>query len=515
MVEETDFKFDDKLRQQIHYDWGKYYKRLGKNESAKKQFVDSLSLKENAHGPMEQLSKCYLERGDASKALELANQCLKNHPKITREKYHRNECIYDSNEFETCLVERYRMYHEKKPVLGSIDAIKMTELTLENSIGNQTGSFLNNFRSAITELDKIKAEVDDARPLWKIRREKKECDVLSVCSDSKELTKSQTIEHHPLELQRLRRKQIFFRSMYFSTPTIETQDYFKSLTDDHRLNFPPSKESTKFIRDAIEEELEVFKKFEKMLHQRHPIYAKKILQCKKNSEKFNDFALSRMQKTTENRAKSQLKRIQTMKDTNFSGLLAFVEDIMTNFYLIKSAKVFPKKSEFVDRIYNIIGACYIDKIQIPPRYHPSHIDELFDSALSYRHGYVIPKKFNLLPGFKIPNDHFLKRLQYSDSPIEKCYIFHQLSRLYFEQEKFTESKEMGEELIRTSRSINNDTWLLLGYFRVMLVDATLGEVDYVKTNLEAAKTLNVGGELSNVLNQLQRLISETGKLKNY
>lgn len=488
MVEEIDFKFDDKLRHQIHFDWGKFFfKRSGKNESAKKQFLDSLSLKENALGPMEQLSKCYLVRGDAPKALEYANQCIKNHPKVAREKYHRNECIYDCNEFETCLLERYRMLIENKSSLGAVDAIKMTELTLEESIGTQTGSFLDNFRSAISELDKIKADVVDDRPVWKIRREKGECDVVSICSDSNKLTEFKTIDH-PLELCRFRKRQKSFRSMYFSTPTIDTFNFLENLTNDPRLHLPPCEESTQTIRNSAEEELEVFKKFETMLRHRQPMYAKRILQNNINNKKFNAMALSRLKETIETRAKSQIERIQKMRCMgNFSGLLTFVEDIMTNFYLIKSVKVFPKKCEYMEIIYNIVGTCYIDKVEIPTKDTPDNPHALFDSALSYRHTFATPKKFNIMPSSKNANNHFLRRLQYTDVPIEKCYIYHQLSRLYFEQEKYTESKEMGEELIKISSMLNNYTWMLLGHLRVMLVDASLGELDNLKRNVEAVR----------------------------
>lgn len=488
MADESDFKFDDKLRQQIHYDWGKYYKRLGKNESARKQFFDSLSLKENAHGPLEQLSKCFLEKGDASKALEYANECLKNHPKIKREKYHRNECIYDCNEFEMCLVERYKMWQENNSALGSVDAIKMTELTLEKSIGNETGSFLDNFQNAISELDKIKADAVDTRPAWKIRRDKGECDVVSICSDSGDLTKSET-DLHPLDLYELRKKQKLFRSMYFTTPTIDTHDFLKSLTNDPRLNFPPSKESAQIIRNAIEKEIEVFKIFETMLRHRQPMYAKKIFQRKKNEKKFNKSALERMQKTTENRAKNQLKKVQQMRSaTDFSRLLTFVEDIMTNVYLIQSVKVFPKKYEFLETIYNIVGNCFIDNIAIPTKTSPSgDASLLFESTFHYHLGFSIPKKFNLSPGFNHTSAHFLKRFQLSDLPVEKCYLLHQLSRLHFERKKYMESKEMGDEMIKISTSLNNFTWMLLGYVRVMLVDASLGAFADVKDKLEAMR----------------------------
>lgn len=486
MVDETDFKFDDKLRQQIHYDWGKYYKRIGKNEGARKQFLDSLSLKENAHGPMEQLSKCYLERCDASTALNYADQCVKNHPKIKRGKYHRNACIYDANDFEECLVEEYRMWHEKKTALGSVDAVKLTELTLEKSIGHETGSFLNNFQREIAELDKIKSEDKDIRPIWKVRRDNGECDVLSVCSSSKDSSELQNLEH-PIDLCRSKRRQKICRSMYFSTTTIDTYDFLNSLANDNRINFPPSEESAKIIRNAIEEELVVFKKFETMLRQRQPIYSKKAVRCKRNSEKFNELALSRMQRTIEYQAAKHVEKIQKMKYTDFSGVLTFVEDIMTNFYLIKSVKVFPKKLDFLQTIYNIVGTGYIDNFRITPPKKNDDPYAQFNSAFSYRHNFVIPKKFNILPRLKKPNDHFLKRLQYSDIPLEKCYIFHQLSRFYFEKENYVESKEMGETLIKISSSLNNYIWMLLGYIRVMLINASLGELESLRNNLENVK----------------------------
>lgn len=496
MVDETDFKFDDKLRQQIHFDWGKFYKRMGKNAHARKQFLDSLSLKENAHGPMEQLSKCYLEKGDALTALDYANQCERNHPKIRRGKYHRNECIYDANEFEKCLVERYRMWNEKKKSLGAVDAIKLTELTLEKSMGHENGAFLNKFQAAISELDKIKSEAIDTRPVWKVRREKGECDVLSISSDNEDSSTLQSAVH-PMEVYRSQKNKKKIRTMYYSTSTIETFDFLNNMTTDPRLEFPPSVEGTQIIRNAVDEELAIFKKFELMLRQRQPIYAKKAMRCQRNMKKFNDLALLRMQQTTEYQAKKQLERIQQLKVSDFSKLLTFVEDIMTNFYLIKSEKEFPKKIEFLETIYSIVGVGYIDKIDIPPPETPNNVYVLFNEAFSYSHNFVIPKKFNISPGCTNPNDHFLKRLHYTDIPVEKCYIFHQLSRLYFQQEKYIESKEMGDELIKISTSINNYIWMLLGYLRCCLVDATLGALDSLKVNLQTIEKWkkNVRGDV--------------------
>ncbi|XP_037033522.1 uncharacterized protein LOC119072413 [Bradysia coprophila] len=501
MVEESDFKFDEKLRQQIHYDWGKYYKRLGKNADAKKQFLDSLSLNENAHGPMEQLSKCHLERGDVTVALHQANQCLKTYPKITRTNTLRNECIYDGNAFEECLVEQYRLSHDKRPVIGLVDAIKLTELTLEGSIGNQTGSFLHNFRQALSEIDKIEAQAVDTRPLWKIRRDKGECDVLSVCSDSNERVKNFATIEHPLDLYRSRKRQKRIRSMYFTTPTIQAHDFLRGLTNDPRLDFPPNDESTKVIGNAIEEELKVFERFENMLQQREPIYAKRILQKKRNSRKFNEHTLLRLQETIENLAKNQLVRIKTIKLADLSGLVTYVEEIMTNFYMLKSEKVFPKKSEFVETIYDIVGNRYIDTIDTNSKYPPC-----FERAFSrhHDHNFVVPKRFNLSPGLQKPVDHFLKRLRHTDIPIEKCHIVHQLSRIFFNQERYVESKEMGEELVKVATSINSYTWMQLGHFRVMVVNDAFADRDSVKLDVEAIRKFKSNIKLS-IRNFLDRI----------
>lgn len=501
MVEESDFKFDEKLRQQIHYDWGKYYKRLGKNADAKKQFLDSLSLKETAHGPMEQLSRCHLERGDAPEALELANQCLKNYPKITRTNTHRNECIYDNNEFEECLVEQYRLSHDKRPVIGLVDAIKLTELTLEGSIGIQTGSFSNNFRQALSQVAKIEPQPVDTRPLWKIRRDNGECDVLSVCSDShKKLKKSETVDH-PLDLYRSKKRQKRIRSMYFTTPTIDTHDFLMGLPNDPRFDFPPSDESTKVIGHAIEEELKVFGKFERMLHQRQPVYAKKILQKKRNSRKFNEETLQRLRDTTENLAKNQLIRIRTIPVDDLSGLLTSVEEIMTNFYMLKSENAFPKKLEFLETIYDIVGNRYINNIDTNP--DPFYLME--DAFTRHDHNFVLPQRFNLSPGFRNPVDHFMKRLECTEVPIERCHIVHQLSRVFFKQEKYIESKEMGEELVRTATSIENYNWMLLGHFRVIIINDALLDHDSVRRDVEEIRKFKSNVKLS-ICELLDRVI---------
>lgn len=497
MVEESDFKFDEKLRQQIHYDWGKHYKRLGKNADAKKQFLDSLSLKENANGPMEQLSKCHLERGSAPEALDPANQYLKNYPRITRMNTHRNDCIYDCNEFEECLVEQYRLSHDKKPIIGLVDGIKLTELTLEGSIGNEMGSFLH-------KIDKIEAPVVDTRPLWKIRRSNGECDVISICSDSNERVKETETIEHPLDVYRSRKRQKRIRSMYFSTPTVGTYDFLKGLTNDPRFDFPPNEESTKAIQNAIAEELEVFEKFEKMLQHREPIYAKKILRKKRNSRKFSEQTLRTLQENIENIAKNQLVRIKNIKVADLSGLLTFVEEIMTNFYMLKSEKDFPKKLEFIDAIYNIVGNRYIDNIDTRSNSWLGLMEDAFSPH--HNHNFIVPKRFNLSPGLQNPVDHLLKRLQHTDVPIEKCHIVHQLSRIYFKQEKYAESKEMGEEIVKISTSMNNYTWMLMGHFRVMVVNDAFLDRDSVKLDVMAIRKFqsNVKSSLCDFLNRLIR-----------
>ena len=171
------------LQQAIYRDWGIYYKSLGRVEAALNSFEASVALQDNDFRPLLERSICKMEDCDIKTAKLFADECLKFHQNKVKAQLQKSNCIYEENDFEQSLLEfsnTCRTFPKSKIGKNNMD---LSRHTIDKAIGHDTGSCLNNLRGPIKRLQKSYLHGQaDKRPLWKILKEKNECDVVSIRS---------------------------------------------------------------------------------------------------------------------------------------------------------------------------------------------------------------------------------------------------------------------------------------------------------------------------------------------
>ena len=292
--------------------------------------------------------------------------------------------------------------------------------------------------------------------------------------------------------------------MYLDESTAKDVIFLKGLDKDPRMMLPQTPITNTKINTILTEETARIDKWENMLYNRQPMYAKKFLPAKPKAPSFDEITLLQIQYRTRRLAFQQLVNIKRLFNIDFTEMLKYIEQIMCEFYAIKTNRVFPRKFEFTSEIYNIVGLGYLKLLKVSPTLMKLRSSERMCAILR------IPKekktdedqvnvvtKFGDRKGFTDPEavdtnyfaykqniDHFDKRLLLAKYPIEKCYIMHEMARLHLCQRKLDETKQLGVKIIEQANLCGNYVWLLHGKLTIIRGETAQGYVDEVGDKLE-------------------------------
>lgn len=508
------FNFEPELRQAVHRDWGIYYKRLNRFDVAQSNFEESLELSEgSAYRPFIEKSKCLLEKGKPAEALSVAEKCINEFPNRLDAQDHRNNCIYELNQFEKSLVEAYRTYHRNERARDGKGRIDLIDNTIMQSIGSKVGPCLNQMRKRVQKWhDYELSRQKEDRPAWEPIKEE-DCDVVSVKEETshKIMTKIQKIK------QRAQIKST--RSYYFNASTADDISFLESLRTDKRLILPQTPHSNEQILNAIDVNLTSIKKCEEMMWHRKPLYAKIDYKDQGVIEKGKRERLMRLKEQCRVTAFKQLNRIKKLSSSgNHQQLLDYVEEIMYNFYERTTKRAFPRKFEFMNEIYNIVGLSLLEKYKIPKDItkipQKDRLQVILDVPPDKKNDERIsqPKTFGSRDDFIDPEatdtgyQEYKKKIDYYDSHllnsscrIEKCFIYYQMARVHLNQRVQDESRQLGRRMISEAKHCGNIVWQFHGIITMIKVDVAQGNLNKIQHNLREAEKLieNVDQNLLN------------------
>lgn len=486
-----DFNLEPPTRAAVRRDFGLYYKRNGRVATAVGQFEQSLEDDPVGGQAMLELSRCKLDLGRINEAIEAAESCLATYPTNMDSQLQLNQCLYEKNLFE----ESYSGYANTKHQFPNRRKVnegpQLVKMTIGSSIGPEVGDCLLNMRRDIAKYSKYKSSLStDNRPRWKILKDRGECDVVSV---------AETPKRYIPQIKKMRnyRKQSNMHSIYMGISTAADIQFLHKLTNDKRLFLRQTPNSNSAIRDALAEGIAVVDIYETMLWNRKPQYAKKYVKNTESVKKVTEQALSRIQLQTRRDVFNQLVRIKELAKHDREGLRNYVEDVISNYYSIKTKRVFPRKFEFISEIFNIVGLSYLDERTIVPNdlmQHPLQIrlnillqipqdkkgDEEIGSSgcnsFGQKSSYVDPEKPDYAYfAYKHRVDEFEERLKRSQYPIECCYLAHELAELHMVQRKMDEPKQLAVKMIDQATESGNTAWLFLGHLTAARADLAAGQ----------------------------------------
>lgn len=178
-----EFKMEPTLRYAVHRDWGLYYKKKHLLDSAQHHFTESYNLDESNILPLLERSCCKLQRSYVDDAIKDAEYCLKLNPVHLASLHQRNDCIYEQNNFEDSLKHTYNTLYLNDKIKNKIactDKLITMNANLNHAIGSEGGPCLHKMRKEIAKIQKeASMRTFDKRAMWKILRDKGECDVIS------------------------------------------------------------------------------------------------------------------------------------------------------------------------------------------------------------------------------------------------------------------------------------------------------------------------------------------------
>lgn len=491
--QEIEFRFPEDLQSTIYRNWGLHSKRYKNYEQAIKQFKKSYECRENNRANLE-MCKCYKATGAYNDAIVCTTKC-KDDSLLTELKeaahLHR-DCIYYLNHLEEAARHSYNIHRQyPNDWLGKSfgDAIC---LNISLATGKAAGPYLRHFAWLHTKrtADKVKAN-DESHAADSIEIDN--CDVESLC-DEREIEKSPMIQKK-FDI-RVRNRH----TLYFDGSIADDIGYWANILKRKAHVLPQLAVSSGKMTKIIESGINKFKTSEQVLWSREPIFArtaavKKNNQCRQRSRYY-------LQDTIRRRAFGQLISLKKLIKTNQSLMIKYVENIMTEFYAITPESMFPRKFEFLNDIYNIIGLTYISNIiEIPHNFmllpQPNRLLSLLNikqitpaakrpeqTEQSGEQQQSHAKRFNR------KSNHFQDRLMHSQYTIEEVYLTYQLSRIHFDERKLEECQKYSEDCVHASQFCQSALWEFLALINIVRIYSVKENFVRVKTYLDDLQNLS-------------------------
>lgn len=271
--------------------------------------------------------------------------------------------LYDLNDFECAALElksKGRRFKGHK-IKAFQEKFEIVESNISESLGEALFEFIQEYKQyfKLITLMRQKLENPDERPRWKILRDNKECDVLSILEEFEPLV-------HPRERARRLRGYKIFNQKYLNSSAIDV-DFIKFLKTNKTLLLPQSS-ITPILKEVAENDYNIIIRFLRMLQARNPLYTVKLKRCpdKKRCLEEKQDNLARIQYTTRRMMFVALNHIRRLrKQRNVNELSSYVEQVMGDYIILKTHRLIPWKFEFINEVYNTLALAHMDQVFIP------------------------------------------------------------------------------------------------------------------------------------------------------
>ncbi|KAM7348280.1 presidents-cup [Cochliomyia hominivorax] len=488
-------------QQMIYRDWGLFYTHKQQLDIAVYYYNKSLELADEDPKSLYFRSRCKRNIAQTEGALEdgLAAEALdNNNAPINLEIC---DALYELNKFEDFKVQLHdnaRKFCGKK-VAAFLNRLIVVDENFKDTLGDTLGPFiLKNEKHFSAVLEKIERKKHiDPRPLWKILKEQKKCDVLSIL-EKEELLLS------PRELARRRRAFNVFNQIYFNKSWIDVL-FLKHLKENKNLLLPQSKISTPFLRHLTNTKYNVVIKFLKMLQARSPLYTEQARKCpdKKVFDKHREAHLNRVQYQTRRTMLMQMRNIRRLREEgDIEKLSKYVESVMGDYVVLKTHRVMPWKFEFINEVYNTLALAHADRytindnilqvkekerllilLRMPTDKYKDIVQFVFGDKSTYQEpdapDYVLIAYKKFLARLE-------KRMIFAKYSIEKCYLLHEIARAHLIQSRFDECCSWARKAIEETKNCNSILWHFLSIMLIVKAHAVLHKIERGKEALDEA-----------------------------
>ncbi|XP_017004391.2 uncharacterized protein r-cup [Drosophila takahashii] len=494
----------------IHRSWGQYFARMRKNSFAHTYF-DRCIGEEHEHEVLDHKALYLRSKFQRSVALPLGALADSLRATEASEVWNANvsmelaDALYDLNRFE----DNKSLLHEnvRRHAGTAMKAFENRILLVDENLKDCTGYSLANFfmehssqLPGFYEHQQEELRKADKRPLWKILKERNECDVQSSRIRREEMLS-------PLESERRRRKTKIYYQNYLGRNWTDFI-FLKTLRRNPNCLLNNNFGSSPQITENLEYSFRRLKTFTRMLQARSPMYNEYFQRNPRMEARMRDSNLFRIQYQTRRNMQSILRTIQVLRKKNdIKRLRKFVEDVMGNYVVIKTNRLMPWKAEFMNEVYNHLGLSLCQGYRLPstrvtpydkgamchllniPSAKPlEHSEFIFGDRSTY--SYAGPDKQST---DRLADQNYIeyleKRLLFARLPIERSYLLHELADRYMQKNHFVQSLSYAQKAIEEARMCNSRIWEFLGTMLMAKSHAVLHKYERQTEVLNAAYQL--------------------------
>ncbi|ALC49361.1 r-cup, partial [Drosophila busckii] len=496
-------------RRNMYRSWAQYFAAERQNLAARIYF--NKCIDEHAGDDWQAL---YL-RSKFHRSIALAGEALEDSKRAvavsettdTAVNIELSDALYDLNRFEEHKMLLHDnmakcVGHSKVPFERRVSLVNSN---FNDSVGDSLGPFFlknsSQLRPYYEELIKSR-EPPDMRPIWKILRERHECDTQSVLEIKKDMIS-------PLQAARRQRKAKIYYQHYFNrnwvdiafmqqlrhNPNVTLNKYFKS--GQERANYL----NCNFNR---------VKTFTQMLHCRSPVYneTKENIDDWQKNDAFHKANMYRIQYQTRRNMLSILSTIRSIrKQKDTLRLRKYVSDVMGHYNTIKTLRLMPWKTEFMNEVYNHLALSLCQGFRLPkqklspydndamchllgmPSLKPTEpIEVVFGDRSTYVYDDSGPQ-FEATKAYKRSKDRLEKRLYFATLPIERSYLLYELADSHMGQHHLVQCLVYAKRAIEEARKCNSIIWEFLATMLQAKSHAVLCKYERQSEVLDAAYKL--------------------------
>ncbi|KAH8287064.1 hypothetical protein KR054_001745 [Drosophila jambulina] len=496
-------------QRQIHCSWGEYLARRRRDIDAMRNFNLCVKRHDDVidHKALCLRSKFQRTVGLAQGALMDSQQATEAmtvwDATVTMEMA---DCLYELNRFEDNKV----LLHDnvRRNIGTSLKPFEKRLQTVDENFKDSTGDSLTKFymehwteMPGFYEHKRDELEKADKRPLWKIRQERKECDVQSFIDRKEELIS-------PMETERRCRKTKNFYQNYLGRNWTDFI-FMKTLRSNPQLLVDSNCGSFQERRDSLEKSFQRLKTFARMLHARSPMYNEYYHRSPVMEARMREANLFRIQYQTRRNMHSILRTVRVLRKRNdITCLRRFVEDVMGHYVILKTDRLMPWKVEFMNEVYNHLALSLCENYRIPktrvtphdksamctllniPTAKPLEFTEvIFGDRNSYTYAGLDKQYTDRIADHHTFIEHLERRLLFARLPIERAYLLHELADRHMQQNHFSQCLSFAHKAIEVAKECNSLVWQFLGMMQMAKSHAVLHKYERQKEVLNYAYDL--------------------------
>lgn len=198
--------------------------------------------------------------------------------------------------------------------------------------------------------------------------------------------------------------------------------------------------------------------------------------------------------------------LEAMHVCRFSGklekLIKIAEHELGVSYQIRPEKLMPRRIEFTLDICNLIGLAHLDKLKLPQSLERpdklAYLATVLDVSTADKN-VILPYVFGDQKTYRDPakpDTSFLvfkrninrleERLKYSNVPVEKCHLYHEIGKQNLTQGKFDEARIYARRVVDEASEAGSYLWRFIGHILSCRADVMEKNIVKIYDSFKAA-----------------------------